>query len=85
MFPLRGWFYYGLGFDAFEGKSPSGECEIFPRAFDRYRAIGGSVFDSKNDRFDYQSSEIGTLGDEFLSRTWTINAEIIDYYPGIGS
>ena len=25
MFPLRGWFYYGLGFDAFKGKSPSGE------------------------------------------------------------
>ena len=85
MFPLRGWFYYGLGFDAFEGKSPSGECEIFPRAFDRYRTIGGSVFDSKYYWFDYQTGKIGTLGDEFLSRTWTINAEIIDYYPGIGS
>ena len=85
MFPLRGWFYYGLGFDAFECKSLSGKCEIFPRAFDRYRAVDGSVFDSKNDWFDHQSSEIGTLGDEFLSRTWTIDAEIIDYYPGIGS
>ena len=74
MFPLRGWFYYGLGFDAFECKSPSGKCEIFLRAFDRCQAVNGSVFDSKNDRFDHQSSEIGMLGDEFLSGIWTIDA-----------
>ena len=85
MFPLRGWFYYGLGFNAFECKLISGKCEMFPRVFDRCRTVDGLVFDSKNDRFDHQSSEIGTLGDEFLSGIWTIDAEIIDYYSSIGS